>query len=186
MPRPKKVTIESIEEIIRQMKRIKAHQEKKIKINNRSDGQPVYHYPSISKAKIARALGVQADYLTSLQKTNIEIANALKYVGQRRRSNIELEHKPNPGTKAYFKLRVDKQAEEIRNLNKQHKEWRAKILSVRKNEKRCEELVEQVNSLVNELRIQKKKNNDLVSKLRGLEMTNASLNARIVKLDDFN
>ena len=53
MPRPKKITVKKIEEIIRKMKRMKVHQAKKVKIAERSDGQPIYHYPSISKAKIA-------------------------------------------------------------------------------------------------------------------------------------
>lgn len=182
MPRPKKVTVEKIENIIRQMKRIKKHQARKIKVAERSDSQPIYHYPSISKAKIAKALNVQADYLTSLQKVDSEIARALKYVGQRRANNVEeVTYKPKPGTKAELMVKTKSQKEKIDKLEKQAKEGRSKLIHARKIEQAHEELLDQINSVTNELKVQKKKNSELESIVRGLQMTNASLSAKIAK-----
>ena len=183
MPRPKKITVEKIEEVIRKMKRMKIHQAKKIKIAERPDGQPIYHYPSISKAKIARALKVQADYLTSLQKKRKEISFALQYVGQlRSKKTDETIHEPKPGTKAYLEVKTRRQAERIVKLEKQAGEWRSKLVQTRKIEKAHGELLGRINTLVDQLKKQKNENIKLKARIAGLEMTNASLEARLNSL----
>lgn len=184
MPRPKKITVEKIEEIVRKMKRMKVHQLKKIEIAKRSDSQPIYHYPSISKAKIAKALKVNADYLTSLQKDDDKIAFALKYVGQQRSEQIgDTVHNPKPGTKAYLEKRTKDQATLIDKYRKQAKYSRNRLVNARKIEQAYEELLDEINSLTDELKAQKKKNIELESKVGGLLMTNASLKARVVKME---
>ena len=182
MPRPKKVTVEKIEEIIRKMKRMKVHQAKKKEVAKRSDGQPIYHYSSISKAKIAKALSVNSNYLTSLQKENDEIACALKYVGQSRASKMDIVlHGPKIGTKAYLEVKIRRQSEKITKLERQAKEGRSNLVQARKIEKAHEELLDRINSVTDELKAQKKKNNELESVVRGLQMTNASLNAMVIQ-----
>lgn len=184
MPAPKKVTVEKIEEIIKKMKRMKKHQARKTKAGERPDGQPVYCYSSISKAMIAKSMGVNANYLTSLQKENSEIASALKYVGQKRASEKESSlYEPKVGTKAYLEIKAKRDSDKIVKLERQARESRSKLVHARKIEKAHEELLSQIDSMTNELKSTKKKNSELKSIISGLRMTNASMKAQIAVKD---
>lgn len=150
MPRPKKVTVEKIQYVLKKMKQMKYHQQRKIQIGERKDGQPIYHYPSISKAKVAKALKCEPDYLTSIKDE--EIVNALRYVGQKRTKQEDIKNdKPNPNTKAYLKLQVQRQFREIEKLKNDLKKSKLATYRVKEKEKQNTDLTETLEASTSEV-----------------------------------
>lgn len=174
MPRPKQVTAEAIQKILSKMRRMKIHQGKKIQIKERPDGQPIYHYPSITKAKIANALGVSADYLTSLKDP--EILEALRHVGQRRSIQEEIDSEnPKPNTKQFFINKTKKQAEKIKRLETSLKSSKKKTLVYKIDRKKDTDYTDKINLAAEQLKEIKGQLRLAESEIKGLRLEVASL-----------
>jgi len=179
MPRKKVVTAEAIAEVIRKMKRLKPFQRGKFQVGERADGQPIYHWPKISKAKIARQLGVQADYLTDLQRKDESIKNALLHVGQPRGSVSGEEAEPKSGTKAYYKKRYDEVQAENKKLNIRLSNYLKKNKELAVNEANIDEVLENSERLINENKKLKQMITRLESEIKGLKLRNASVETQL-------
>ena len=174
MPRPKKVSAEAIQIILSKMKRMKIHQSKKVQIGERPDGQPIYHYPSITKAKIANALGASADYLTSLKDP--EILESLRHVGQRRSTQEEIDgEKPKPNTKQHYINKTKKQAEKINKLETTLKSSKKKTLEYKINRENDAHYTANLNLATEKLKEMKAQLNLANSEINGLKLEVASL-----------
>ena len=174
MPRPKQVTAEAIRKILSKMRRMNIHQNKKIQIGERPDGQPIYHYPSITKAKTAKALGVSADYLTSIKDP--EILEALRYVGQRRSNQDEIDSEnPKLNTKQFFINKTKRQAEKIKKLETSLKSSKKKTLEYKINRKKDTDHTDRINLATEQLKEIKGQLRLADSKIKGLRLEVASL-----------
>lgn len=180
MPRQKVVTAEAIVEVIRKMKRLKAFQRGKFQVGERADGQPIYHWPKISKAKIARQLGVQADYLTDLQRKDESIKNALLHVGQPRGSVSGEEAAPKANTKAYYKKRYDEVQVENKRLNIRLSNCLKKNKELALNQTSIDEVLENNEKLITENKQLRQVLIRLESEIKGLKVKNASLETQLV------
>lgn len=179
MPRKKVVTEEAIVEVIRKMKRLKPFQRGKFQVGERADGQPIYHWPKITKAKIARQLGVQADYLTNSQRKDESIKNALKHVGQPRGSVSGEEAAPKANTKAYFKKKYDEVQAENKKLNIRLLNYLKKNKELAVNEASIDEVLEKNERLIAENKQLRQMIIKLESVMKGLKLKNASLETRL-------
>ncbi len=174
MPRPKQVTVEAIQEILSKIKRMKIHQSKKVQTGERPDGQPIYHYPSITKIKIANALGVSADYLTSIKDP--EILESLRHVGQRRSAQEEIDgEKPKPNTKQFYINKTKKQAEKIKKLETELKNSKKKTLEYKINRENDADLTATLNLATEKLKEMKAQLHLSDSEIKGLRLEVASL-----------
>lgn len=181
MPREKIVTIDALREHIDKAKKIKKFQAGRFQVGTRSDNQPIYHYPKITKALLAKKLGVSANYLTILQKKNEEISKVLRYIGQPRGAiGLAIKEEPKLNTKAYFEQKVKRLAEENEILKKKVQDFRLRRLEAKKTEMQIDEFLESHDKVLEELTKKKDEVIQLTSKIRGLEMENASLKARLV------
>lgn len=178
MARPKKVTAEAIREILKKMRQMKIHQNKKVQIGERSDGQPVYHYPSITKSMIARKLGVVADYLTSIKDP--EILDALKHVGQRRSTQEEIDDdEPNPNTKKYLQLKTKRQSEKIIKLENIIEKSKQKILEYKMKVKGSTDLTNDMITATKTIKELKAEIRLLKTQAVERELENASLKLKL-------
>ncbi len=180
MPRKKIATPENLHKAINAAKKLKKLQSGRFKVGERNDGQPIYHYPKITKVLLAKKLGISANYLTILQKRDEDIARILKYIGQPR-PGLQHYHgdKPNPGTKAYIEQKAKRLAEENTTLKKKIKSFRLRRLEAMKNKAVMNELQETLDRVAKELKEERDEVAQLKSEVTLLKMKNSSLNAQL-------
>lgn len=181
MPRKKTVTTDILHELINKAKRVKKLQVGRFEVGNRSDGQPIYHYPRITKVLLAKKLGVSANYLTILQKKDEEIGSTLAHVGQPRglAESIHSEE-PRKNTKAGLEYKIKIQSEKIKKLEQKVKNFRERNLAIKVSEKQIEDLLAKHDELLLKLAEQRKEITRLKSMENGFKMENASLRTQIV------
>lgn len=181
MARKKIVTADAIKEEIRKLKQVKRLQRGKIQVGERADGQPIYHWTKITKAKIANQLGVTPDYLTSLQSKSEDIKDALRYVGQPRGSiTANGEDEPRPGTKAYLKKQHDRLVKENEKLSSRLSSCRKGNESLVKDATQADELLENNEKLQKNNKKKDQKITRLESELRRAKMECASLKSQLI------
>lgn len=177
MPRKKIVTTENIIVVTNKLKRLKKHQQKKVKVGETSGNQSIYRYPSITKALIAKVLRVSSDYLTSVKDEDIKAV--LKPFGQNRAKTSELKGGPNPNTKEYYRIRTKELNEELELAKKKITKLKVIVYDAEKVKFESNQIVqdfEDAVSLVRELRKElaeeKQKNTELRATLASARMEN--------------
>jgi len=180
MPAKKKVTPESLEKLITNAKQIPRLRAGRFVKGNRSDGQPIYHYPKITQILLANRLGVTSNYLTILKKKDPKIERVLRHVGQPKGQFDEIHGEdPKEGTKAYKDLQIKRLNAKIEKLETKAKQNRERNLTLKLAEQQVEKLITSSEELVMVNKKQKKENVELRAKTRGLEMENASLKIQL-------
>lgn len=184
MARKKVVTAEAIKEAGRQLKRIKKLQRGKILVGHRADSQPIYHWAKITKALIAKKIGVSPDYLTSLQSKDDSVKDALKYYGQPRgRLTLDTKDSPSPGTKAYLKQQNYKLVAENEKLRKRLSNCRKGNKSNAEQIELIDEILEANEKFQNEKKVHDQEKVKLTSQIKSLKMQVASLSSRLALKD---
>lgn len=180
MPAKKKVTAELLEELIVKAKRIKRLQAGRFKKGERSDGQPIYHYPKITLILLANKLDVTANYLTILKKKDPRIEKVLRHVGQPKGQHDEIHGEdPKEGTKAYKDLQIKRLKAEIERLKRRAKQNRKRNTALKESETQTEELITSSEELIARNNEQKKETIELKAELKGVRMENASLKMQL-------
>ena len=180
MPAKKKVTPKLLEELITKAKRLRRFQAGRFIKGERSDGQPIYHYPKITLTLLAEKLDVTANYLTIKKKKDPEIEKVLRHVGQPKGQLEEIHGEdPKEGTKAYKDLQIKRLRAELKKEKAKAKRNRKRNLALEHAEDQVEILITSSEELVTVNNNQRRENIELKTKNRGLEMENASLKMQL-------